>query len=119
MAFFYLLLFLLLLFGVVGAVVYFFSDLTSRAKYTILAALILGWLLVAGYSYYQNQRRIHHDLLYYRFIHDKPLHCTTPFGQKVEVKKRYFNFVSGTMVFMGKEGSPYAELVVPIDRCEE
>ncbi len=119
MAFFYLLLFLLLLFGVVGAVVYFFSDLTSRTKYTILAALILGWLLIASYSYYQNKKRIRHDRLYYLFIHGKSLHCTAPFGQKVEVNKTNFNFVSGTMVFLGKEKSPYAELVIPMDRCEE
>ncbi len=119
MAFFYLLLFLLLLFGVVGVVVYLFTDLTSRAKFTILATLILGWLLVAGYSYYQNQKRIYHDKLYYLFIHGKTLHCRTPFGQKVDINKQNFNFVSGTMVFMGKKKSPYAELVVPIDRCEE
>ena len=118
MAFFYLLLAILLIFGVVGAVVYFFTDMTKQLKYTILSALLLGWVLVAVYSYYQNQKRIRIDKLYYEFNHGKVLVCEAPFGEKVKVDKEHFNFVSGTLVFMGKEGTKYEGLVVPIDSCE-
>ena len=119
MAFFYLLIALLLVFGIVGAIVYFFTDLTNRLKYTILASLILGWSLVAGYSYIQSKRRIYHDMLYYRFMHGKVLLCKDPFGKEIAVDRDHFNFVSGTMVFVGKERSPYEGLIVPIDRCKE
>ncbi len=118
MAFFYLLLAILLIFGVVGAVVYFFTDMTKQLKYTILSALLLGWILVAIYSYYQNQRRILIDKLYYEFSHGKVLECEAPFGEKVKVKRDRFNFVSGTLVFMGKEGTEVEGLVVPIDSCK-
>ena len=117
MAFFYLLLILLLVFGAIGAIVYFFTDMASRMKYTVLAALVLGWLLVAGYSYYQNKKRIYHDMLLFEYNHGKVLECNDPFGKVVEVQKKNFDFISGTMVFMGKEGSPYAGLVVPIEKC--
>jgi len=116
-AFLYLLISLLLIFGIVGAVVYFFTDMTSRVKYLVIASLLFGWLLIAGYSYYQNKKRIYHDMLYYNFTHGKELVCQAPFNQQVVVNNRYFDFVSGTMVFMGKEGSPYEGLVVPIDGC--
>ncbi len=117
MAFFYLLLILLLLFGAVGAVVYFFTDMASRMKYTVLAALLLGWLLVAGYSYYQNKRRLFHDMLLFEYNHGAVLVCNDPFGKAIEVNKNSFEFVNATMIFMGKEGSRYEGLVVPLDKC--
>ncbi len=119
MAFLYLTLLLLLFFGVLGAVVYFFTDLTNRAKYIILATLIMGWTAIAIYSAYQHHKRIIHDMLYYEYTHGNPLICKTPFGQKVTVDKKNFNFVSGTMVFVGKEGTSYEELVVPMDSCKK
>ncbi|NPA63516.1 MAG: hypothetical protein GXO16_00940 [Epsilonproteobacteria bacterium] len=118
MAFFYLLLAVLLLFGMIGAIVYFFTDMTKQLKYTILSALVLGWILVAIYSYYQNQKRILIDKLYYEFSHGRVLECEAPFGERVKVDKNSFNFVSGTLVFVGKEGSSYEGLVVPIDSCK-
>ena len=117
MAFFYLLLAILLIFGVVGAIVYFFTDMTKKLKYTILSALLLGWVLVAVYSYYQHQKRLFIDKLYYEYSHGKKLLCKTPFGQRVVVDNKNFNFISGTLVFMGKEGSKFEGLVVPIDSC--
>ena len=118
MAFFYLLLAILLIFGVVGAVVYFFTDMAQKLKYTILASLLVGWALVAVYSYYQNQKRLLVDKLYYEFNLGKPLRCLDPFGQEVVVRKNDFNYVNGTLVFVGKVGTRYNGLVVPIERCK-
>ncbi|BCD67744.1 hypothetical protein [Nitratiruptor sp. YY09-18] len=118
MAFFYFLLFLLVVFAIIGAVVYFFTSFTSRIKYFILAGLFLGWLAIFLYTYWQDQKRIYRDKIYYEFIHGKELMCKNPFGKEVRVKKQNFNFVSGTLVFMGKEGTPYEGLVVSIDRCK-
>ncbi len=119
MAFFYLLLAILLIFGVVGAVVYFFTDMAQKLKYTILASLLLGWSLVAIYSYYQNKKRIVIDRLYYEYNQGQVLKCKDPFGEIVKVDKRHFNFVSGTLVFVGKEGTKFEGLVVPIESCKE
>ena len=119
MAFFYFILFLLFIFAVIAIVIYFFTELTSRIKYFILAGLLLGWIAIFVYSYLQNQKRIKRDRIYYEYLHDKNITCIDPFGKKVVVNKKSFNFVSGTLVFMGKEGSKYEGLVVSIDSCEE
>ncbi|MRI83368.1 MAG: hypothetical protein C6I00_03015 [Nitratiruptor sp.] len=119
MALFYLLVALLLIFGMVGAVVYFFSDMTTRLKYIVLGSLVAGWLLIALYSFYQNQRRLYHERLRYRYTHGHELLCESPLGGWVVVDRKQFDFLPGTMVFVGKEGSAVAGLVVPIDRCKE
>ena len=116
MALFYLLIFLLLLFGLIGGIVYFFTDLADRLKWVILSSLIAGWLLVAGYSYYQNKERIYHDMLYYNYTQGKILQCLDPYGKKVAVDKKHFDFVSGTMVFVGK--GKFEGLVVPLEQCK-
>ena len=112
MAFFYLLIFLLLLFGIVGVVVYFFTELTQRLKMTILLSLLLGWLLVFGYTLLQDRKRGLHEKLLFAFNHGKNLIC-----KSLQVDKTNFNFVSGTLVFVGKEGSKFEGLVIPIDEC--
>ncbi|SMC09979.1 hypothetical protein [Nitratiruptor tergarcus] len=118
MAFFYFILFLLLIFAIIGAVIYFFTELTSRIKYFILAGLLVGWAAIFAYSYFQNKKRIERDKIYYEYLHDKYITCIDPFGKKVIVNKQNFNFVSGTLVFMGKEGSRYEGLVISIDKCK-
>ena len=119
MAFVYFLLFLLLIFALIGGVIYFFTEFTSRIKYFILAALVIGWMAIFAYTYTQNQKRIARDRIYYNFIHQKPLLCKDPFGKEVVVRSDYFDFVSGTLVFVGKEGTKYEGLVVSIDSCKE
>jgi hypothetical protein len=57
-------------------------------------------------------------MLYFEYNHGKTLECKDPFGKVVKVNKKNFDFVSGTMVFLGKEGSPYEGLVVPIEGCK-
>ncbi len=113
MAFFYLLIFLLLIFGIIGAVVYFFTELTKRLKMAIVLSLVLGWFLIFVYSLYQDGKRKKHEVLLFNFRHGKNLICN-----KVKVSKKEFNFISGTLVFVGKEGSEVEGLVVPLDRCE-
>ena len=119
MAFFYFILFLLFVFAIIGVVLYFFTEFTNRVKYFVLIALALGWLAIFFYSYHQKQRRVFRDYIYYQYLHDKNLTCIDPFGTKVIVNKENFNFVSGTLVFVGKDGSRYEGLVVSIDNCKE
>ncbi len=118
MALFYLLLLIFLVFGAVGAVIYFFTDMTQKVKYTILITLIIGWSLIAIYSYYQNKKRLYIDKIYYEYNQGKELLCEDPFGEKVKVSKKYFNFVSGTLVFVGKEDTKYDGLIVPLEKCK-
>jgi len=117
MAFVNFLLFLLVVFGVIGGVVHYFTDFGKRVKYSILIALALGWLAIAAYSYYQNQKRIYHDMLYYHYKQGETLVCKAPFGAEVEVDRTRFDFISGTLVFVGREGTPYEGLVVPLEEC--
>ncbi|MRJ02560.1 MAG: hypothetical protein GXO19_04930 [Epsilonproteobacteria bacterium] len=117
MALFYLLLALLLLFGIVGGVVYFFTDIADQLKYIILGSLIVGWGLTALYSYHQQKERIYHERLYFEYNHGKDLLCRDPFGKEITVNRRLFNFNTGTMVFFGRDGTEVAGLVIPIDRC--
>jgi hypothetical protein len=117
-AFFYLLLLLLLIIGVVGAVLYIFTDMTQRVKHIIFFSLVLGWILIAIYSYYQNKKRVYLDMLYYNYIHGKELQCFTPFDERVAVDKKRFDFISGTLVFIGKEGSKLEGLIVPLENCK-
>ncbi|WP_187647086.1 hypothetical protein [Nitrosophilus labii] len=112
MAFLYLVIFLLLIFGVIGVVVYFFTGLTKRLKVSIVLSLLLGWILILGYSLYQDKKRKLHEKLLYSFNHGKVLIC-----KDVNVTNDKFNFVSGTLVFVGKEKTKYEGLVVPIDLC--
>ncbi len=113
MAFFYLLLFSLLIFGIIGVVVYFFTGLTKRLKIAIALSLFSGWLLVFGFTIYQDKTRERHKELLYAFEHQKALWCK---GYLVD--KKNFNFVSGTMVFVGREKTPYEGLTISIDECE-
>jgi len=118
MALFYLLLLILLVFGAVGAVVYFFTDMSQKIKYTILVTLVIGWGLIAIYSYYQNKKRLYIDKIFYEFNQGKELLCKDPFGEEVKVHKNYFNFVSGTLVFVGKENTKFDGLIVPLEKCK-
>ena len=113
MAFFYLLIFLLLIFGLIGVVVYFFTELTKRLKIIIILSLVFGWILIFGYSLYQDKKRKYHEKLLFNFNHGKVLIC-----KDVNVSKDGFNFVNGTLVFVGKENTEFEGLVVPIDSCK-
>ncbi|WP_281950527.1 hypothetical protein [Nitrosophilus kaiyonis] len=113
MAFLYLLIFLLLIFGIIGVVVYFFTELTKRVKFLIILSLIIGWLLIFTYSMYQDKKRKYHEYLLFNFSHGKTLIC-----KDINVTKEKFNFVSGTLVFVGKEKTEFEGLVVPIDSCK-
>ncbi len=119
MAFIYFTLFLVLLFLLIAAVIYFFTNFTSRIKYFFLAALLLGWVTIFIYTYVQNQKRIARDKLLYEFRHDAHLTCIDSFGKRVQVDKNRFDYISGTQVFMGKEKTPYEGLVVPIESCKD
>jgi len=112
-AFFYLLIFLLLIFAILGIVIYFFTELTKRLKITIVLSLILGWALIFRYSLYQDKKRKYHEMLLFKFNHGKTLIC-----KDVNITKEKFNFVSGTLVFVGKEKTEFEGLVVPIEGCE-
>ncbi len=119
MAFLYFTLFLVLLFLLIGAVIYFFTNFASRIKYFFLATLFLGWVAIFLYSYVQNQKRIVRDRLLYEFRHDVHLTCVDSFGKRVQVDKEHFDYISGTQVFIGKEKTPYEGLVVPIESCKD
>ncbi|BAF70371.1 hypothetical protein [Nitratiruptor sp. SB155-2] len=118
MALLYFLLFLLLIFAIIAAVIYFFGTFASRIKYVLLFALLVGWIAIAGYSYYQHKKTVYLDKIYYEYLHSKTLQCRDTFGIQRKVNKKSFNFISGTLVFMGKEGTKYEGLVVPIDSCK-
>ena len=80
---------------------------------TILLSLLLGWLLIFGYTLLQDRKRELHEKLLFAFNHGKNLIC-----KDVTVDKTNFNFVSGTLVFVWKEGREFEGLVIPIDECE-
>ncbi len=119
MAFIYFTLFLVLLFLLIAAVIYFFTNFASRIKYFVLAGLLLGWIAIFIYSYAQNQKRLARDRLLYAHRHEANLTCIDSFGKKVQVGKQYFDYISGTQVFVGREKTPYEGLVVPIESCKE
>ncbi len=99
--------------------IYFVTTIGIRMKYFIITTLFIVWGMIFTYNYYQDKKRIYIDKIYYLFMHNKNLVCKDPFGQKVTVNRKNFNFVSGTLVFIGKEKSPYEGLVVPAEKCKE
>ncbi len=119
MSLIYFLLFIFILVLAVAGLIYYVTAISMRMKYFIIATLFIAWAAIFSYSYYQNKKRIYIDKIYYLFMHDKNLVCKDPFGQDVMVNRDGFNFVSGTLVFMGKEKSPYEGLVVPAEKCKE
>ena len=119
MSLLYFLLFILILVFAIAGLIYYVTAISMRMKYFIIATLFIAWAAIFAYSYYQNKKRIYIDKIYYLFVHNKDLECVDPFGQKVIVNKDGFNFVSGTLVFVGKEKSPYEGLVISAESCKE
>jgi len=112
-AFFYLLIFLLLLFALIGVVLYFFTGVTKKIKFMIILSFLIGWFLIFTYTLYQNKKRDYHKLLLYHFKHGKVLIC-----EDINITKDKFNFVDGTLTFVGKEESEFDGIIIPIDKCK-
>ena len=119
MSIIYFLLFILILVFAIAGLIYYVTAISMRMKYFIIATLFIAWAAIFVYSYYQNKKRIYIDKIYYLFMHDKDLECVDPFGQKVIVNRKNFNFVSGTLVFVGKEKTPFEGLIIQVEKCKE
>ena len=112
-------LFILLLLIVIAGFIYFVTTIGIKMKYFIITTLFIVWGMIFAYNYYQDKKRIYIDKIYYLFMHDKDLECIDPFGQKVLVNRKNFNFVSGTLVFLGKEKTSFEGLVIQAEKCKE
>ncbi|WP_200762459.1 hypothetical protein [Nitrosophilus alvini] len=113
MAFLYIAIILLLVVTLIGIVFILYTDMGKKFKIVILAAALTGWGMIYFYNSYQEDARERHKKILFDYEHGKEIRC----GDTV-VSKDKFNYVSGTMVFVGKEESEYAGLVVPLDKCK-
>lgn len=89
--------------------------IANKIKNYKTISVVLFIILVAIISILTTNQRFtekQHAKIINLFNRDKTIQCS-----EMNVNKKYFNFVSGTLVFMGKEKSDFQGQIIPLDEC--
>ncbi|MGD9596586.1 hypothetical protein [Wolinella succinogenes] len=83
-------------------------------RYLIALAIALIVILAGSYATLQKKRSEREARLITLFRQGKSLQC-----QEYRVNQEHFNFVSGTLSFIGKANTPYHGITLSIETCQE
>lgn len=85
----------------------------ARQRLLLASALVLAILCAGIYTLSKRQKSEHVAHLVILFSQGKSLEC-----EGYEVHEQSFNFVSGTLSFVGKPNTPYHRLTLALDSCK-
>lgn len=91
-----------------------FGMISKKQKYLALALLVILAIVVGFYSYKKSQTDKQIFLLQMAFLRGETILC-----KNTEVDAKNFNFVSGTLNFIGKKDTPFNNLIFSLSECSQ
>lgn len=98
----------------IGTILYFvIRKRLNKLNMIIVGILFVIIIIVVGfYTFSQNQTGKKDADLIASFLRNENLQCGD-----IVVNKNNFNFISGTLSFVGKENTDFFRNVIPIEKC--
>ena len=99
--------------AIITFIIYAVANKIKNHK-TISVGLFLTLLIaISVLTNIQRNTEKQHAKMMNIFNRDKTIICN-----EIKVNKKDFNFISGTLVFIGKEKSDFQGTMIPLDECE-
>ena len=107
---------ILVILAVVVIIAFIVYAVANQIKHHKTISVGLFIILIAIISIFTNNQRNtekNYAKIVNIFNRDKTIICDS-----IKVHKKDFNFISGTLVFMGKEKSDFKGQIIPLDECQ-
>ncbi|MCI5969517.1 hypothetical protein [Helicobacter sp.] len=93
-----------------------YNFISYKARLSIGIALLVIALGIGIFTLNQDRAEAHLTQLAQSFLQGKMLECQVG-TQSLEVSNATFNFISGTLTLMGKEGGKHKRVTIPLKAC--
>lgn len=90
-----------------------FGVISKKQTLIVISILVILAIIIGIYSYFQSKSDKNDMILQLAFLQGKSLEC-----DNVIVNKENFNFVSGTLSFIGKKNSAMNNMIIPLSGCK-
>lgn len=80
-------------------------------------ALVVLAICIGIFTFKQDKNAAHLTQLTQSFLQGETLFCEMN-TNLLEVNNKSFNFISGTLTFMGKDDSKYKRVIIPLKACK-
>lgn len=105
---------------IILAILHFKTDMQMEKKLTFAAVL---FSVILGATYYNSiQNRLRETIIKNELIYDqnRTLECySQDLQKKIDVNQTFFSYSTGTQTFIGKEKTPFYNLMVNIEECKK
>ncbi len=107
---------ILVILATVAIIAFTIYAIANKIKNDKLISVILFIAMIAMISIFtNNQKSIEkkHAKIINLFNRNKDITC-----DGIKINNKSFNFVSGTLVFVGQDTSDFKGQIIPLDKCE-
>ena len=88
------------------------TNLSKQDKLKVLYLFISITIIAGVYEFFQDKRSDKNREVILKFMHGESIYC-----KDIEVNKSEFNFVSGTLIFVGKKNTN-ENIILKVEECK-